>query len=436
MSGSGQQTVPTRLANVAPPSIVRQNQKRRDFPADYEPGGTDVLCGRGKSNWNHEGNVNFRDFIRQNVTRYVEAPTKNDKTAIVVQLVDEMRQRGCHFLRQDSAGTWYDIGDAQARDKVGHGLRDQVTAMNRQNKFKEARADASAAAAAAAAVGQHRRVPSIALSDGGNEAEQRRESLHTSEMFRSFARRPSWVADSLTDIFAELGTDDLAGGVGDGAAANLAPGPRKRTASNDLPGVHESFRAQQRSRMGSVDRMSKGGGVPPDRFDAMMKSSSSTTMDSSPSSSKRGGMTMPNIPERPHTGSAGSMEAFMDGLEELVGPYMAGPDALPPPEAGVVPEREVSLSSSIRAFEILLSSGTTNSSSSGGAARARTSSATRLAGRSSLRIPSNNSLRLSNITMLTDLDFGDSSMLVSDRTVDRQIFDYDDLPDATESWGV
>ncbi len=105
------------------------------LPVGYEPRSRDVCCGRGKRNWNHEGNVWFRNLIQANVDRYVQAPSKTDKTAVVISVVEQVRQEGAFFVKQDDdSGRWYDIGDIQAREKVGHSLRDQVTAQKKKEK--------------------------------------------------------------------------------------------------------------------------------------------------------------------------------------------------------------------------------------------------------------------------------------------------------------
>jgi hypothetical protein len=135
-------SVPTRLNNLAQATFARlmngtRQHKRASLPIGYTPGNLDVCCGRGKRNWNHAGNVYFRNVIRNNVDRYIAAPSKNDKTLVVISIVDEIRGQGGRFLKEDSCGRWYDIGDAQARDKVGHSLRDQVTAQSRQKNKKE-----------------------------------------------------------------------------------------------------------------------------------------------------------------------------------------------------------------------------------------------------------------------------------------------------------
>jgi hypothetical protein len=124
--------VPTKLNNVD--YLIRashQNKPETPMADGYVPSDSDVCCGRGKQHWNATGNVNFRKVIRASVARYMQGPLKTDKTAVVVSVVDEIRRQGGRFLKQQqkdgSNGCWYDIGDAAARDKVGHSLRDKST---------------------------------------------------------------------------------------------------------------------------------------------------------------------------------------------------------------------------------------------------------------------------------------------------------------------
>ena len=125
--------VTERIHTVTASTTLLRPRKPGDLlPIDYEPTNLDVCSGRGKRNWTHSGNVSFRDLIQHSTPTYMAAASKNEKTAIVCNIVEEMRALGCQFLKQDSkTNQWYDMGDAQARDKVGHSLRDQVTAYNR-----------------------------------------------------------------------------------------------------------------------------------------------------------------------------------------------------------------------------------------------------------------------------------------------------------------
>ena len=127
--------IPTTLRNL--PSKMPRTvtyRKRKSLPPGYKPGEFDVCCGRGKRHWNHVGNVRFRRYIQSSVERYMKAPSKNDKTTVVVSIVDDIRNMGGNFLKEDLRGNWYDIGDQQAREKVGHSLRDQVSTIHRQEQ--------------------------------------------------------------------------------------------------------------------------------------------------------------------------------------------------------------------------------------------------------------------------------------------------------------
>jgi len=162
---------------------LRSEQPGDLLPVNYEPTELDICSGRGKRNWNHAGNVAFRNLIQSQVEPYIAAKSKNAKTAIVLKILDDLRNQGYHFLKANKEGRWFDMGDAQARDKIGHGLRDQVTAINRQNKEQQQLGQQ-----------QHVRRPSITLSDSGNEAVHRKSTVNTAHHFVEFARRPSWIA--------------------------------------------------------------------------------------------------------------------------------------------------------------------------------------------------------------------------------------------------
>jgi hypothetical protein len=141
--------IPMTFNNGVDYLIIRgasHQQRPATMPDTYIPTDWDVLCGRGKQNWKMTGNVNFRMVIRASVARYVAAPSKADKTAVIVSVVDKIRRQGGHFLKEQRqhqqqygsscSSCWYDIGDAAARDKVGHSLRDQVGSSNPNSAAK------------------------------------------------------------------------------------------------------------------------------------------------------------------------------------------------------------------------------------------------------------------------------------------------------------
>jgi hypothetical protein len=171
---------PTKIFNMNVEWSQLRNEKPTLLPSGYSPTALDVCCGRGKTNWNHEGNVAFRNLIRKYVPRYMGESSRADKTLIVVTIVDEIRSCGGRFLKEDDEGTWYDIGDAQARDKVGHSLRDHVTNMSKQKDSNDKT--------------EARRISSP-QSDSGQQIATRRSSLSSSSIIDQFASRRSFIAN-------------------------------------------------------------------------------------------------------------------------------------------------------------------------------------------------------------------------------------------------
>jgi hypothetical protein len=202
---------------AATTAVHRDQPPGPPFDRTYQPTSRDVCSGRGKKHWNLPGNIAFRNHIQTRVAEYLMRTTKIGKTEMVATIVIELRQQGFQFLKQTKEGHWYDIGDQQARDKVGHSLRDQVTAIRKQAAGGGAGDDSTATTQtngvlAALALPQQQqwqqqlllrqqqqqqlqqRRPSICLSDSGHESDLRRSALESTSMYATFARRPSWIA--------------------------------------------------------------------------------------------------------------------------------------------------------------------------------------------------------------------------------------------------
>lgn len=116
-----QHFVPRMIARIPRPKNV-------PLPDNFEPGPYDVICGRGKRTYNHVGNRRFRLTIQLNIDGYAKAVSKLDKSLVVILIVDTIREAKGGFVKRDpKIGTWMDIGDQLAREKVGHALRDAIT---------------------------------------------------------------------------------------------------------------------------------------------------------------------------------------------------------------------------------------------------------------------------------------------------------------------
>jgi len=101
-----------------------------DFlPVDFKPSEKDIICGRARENFHHDGNRYFRDLIQQNVGPYLAARTKVEKTEAIAAIVNKICQNSPSggFIKKDTnTGRWYRIKESEARDKVGHAIRKAV----------------------------------------------------------------------------------------------------------------------------------------------------------------------------------------------------------------------------------------------------------------------------------------------------------------------
>lgn len=108
------------------------------------PTEVDVLCGRGKTCFHHEGNDQFRILIAEHADTYQMATTKKAKMQVVMLIVDIVVARGGRFLIKGENGqTWIDGGQKQGKKKTGHAFRDAlrgrvkcITQMRKQNAYR------------------------------------------------------------------------------------------------------------------------------------------------------------------------------------------------------------------------------------------------------------------------------------------------------------
>lgn len=109
--------------------------------AGYILGAYDVICGRGNQCRDHHGNIFFRKVIEKNLANYLRAKTKSDKSNVVSQIVDAVRQEGGAFVRiEESNERWCLVSERALREKVGQSLRDVLhTQYRSSNKAKKRR---------------------------------------------------------------------------------------------------------------------------------------------------------------------------------------------------------------------------------------------------------------------------------------------------------
>lgn len=131
-SQSAAAPLPDGIASLTPNQVTPNGTL---LPPGFEPSNYDVICGRGKGCANWIGNRRFRVTISMNKDRYVQAPTKLDKSLVVDEIVKTIAAASPStggFIKKDEAtGRWYKITDQQARDKCAHAMRDAVAAVGK-----------------------------------------------------------------------------------------------------------------------------------------------------------------------------------------------------------------------------------------------------------------------------------------------------------------
>jgi len=138
--------LPSAIASMA--SGTETASLSEDFvPSDY-----DIVCGRGKGSYNQPGNKRFRDLVKTYIPQYVQAKTKFDKSFILSNIIDHARSLNdgtTRFVKKTN-GQWCELSEEQAREKVGHTIREAIVALSQPPKIskalKPARLDAPAAA--------------------------------------------------------------------------------------------------------------------------------------------------------------------------------------------------------------------------------------------------------------------------------------------------
>jgi len=142
----------TTMAPKRSPSPAGSSEKR-DLSACFEPGDFDVICGKGKGCFNHQGNKNFRRIVGIYLPGYAEATSKLEKSAIVSAIIQSVRTQSPDggFVKRDlSTGLWSEVGDHLAREKVGQTIRDALHLQYRSStKAKKKRRQAEQAKASA-----------------------------------------------------------------------------------------------------------------------------------------------------------------------------------------------------------------------------------------------------------------------------------------------
>jgi hypothetical protein len=128
--------VSRRVSNEGETSAIVKSSTSQNLAV---VGPYDIICGRCSTAFNNIGNRRFRFTINLNLQRYNDARCRRDKTEVIMSVVRLLREDiGARFLKKQGKA-WIELGEKQARGKVGHALRDlsvQQLQEDKQNKIE------------------------------------------------------------------------------------------------------------------------------------------------------------------------------------------------------------------------------------------------------------------------------------------------------------
>lgn len=98
---------------------------KRTNHIDVQP--FDVLRGKGKDSFNHEGNIRFRHHVANATEAYNACQTASERAAVVTSVIDAVHCSGGRFLRKHQVhGNWIAMTSKEYKDKVVYAMRDAI----------------------------------------------------------------------------------------------------------------------------------------------------------------------------------------------------------------------------------------------------------------------------------------------------------------------
>jgi hypothetical protein len=112
---------------------------RSQLGVDFQPSEYSVICGRGKTSYDHTGNHRLRVLAGMFVENYSLTGCNKHKSAMASHIVTMTREKGGSFCKYEQ-GAWFEVGDHFAREKVSAMFRDMLHTQYRSSaKAKTAR---------------------------------------------------------------------------------------------------------------------------------------------------------------------------------------------------------------------------------------------------------------------------------------------------------
>jgi hypothetical protein len=207
--------IPTRLSSLPQSSCTpskssyHHHVQEREIALDddFQLQRHDIVCGplcSKETSRQHPGNARFRVIIEMRSDRYRKATSRSGKTQLVKEVVEIVRISGARFVKQERDGSWFDIGNLKAREKVGRTLRaalQRVPGLQQRQTYSSSSSTDSDPTHPHAAVGSAgadistvvlEQVPSSSVVAAADQHSPQLSSLHSSALaeFSRFCYQP------------------------------------------------------------------------------------------------------------------------------------------------------------------------------------------------------------------------------------------------------
>ena len=99
------------------------------LPSYFVPTDKTVILGRGKKILSHPGNQLFKRIVETQLNAYLEAESRVDKTAILMDVIQQVRDNdpgGGFVKRNPKTGQHFEVGDFLAKEKTAQAFRDAL----------------------------------------------------------------------------------------------------------------------------------------------------------------------------------------------------------------------------------------------------------------------------------------------------------------------
>jgi hypothetical protein len=130
-------TTDVKTINIAATGSMNQlvkgdvgQQSMALLPEGFVPGDDDVICGRGRNCFNHNGNERFRGIVAGYLDQYSKSTSKMEKSYILSDIVAKVRKsspNGGGFVKKcPETKRFYEVGCFLAREKTSQAFRDAL----------------------------------------------------------------------------------------------------------------------------------------------------------------------------------------------------------------------------------------------------------------------------------------------------------------------